>query len=78
VRSTLIVPEVLESQGASESLSQYIEKKCGAEVLQGRPSKRFDGRPWVMEVSFAVPASAQRAEKLAENGEHQTHPSVHM
>jgi hypothetical protein len=67
VKSTMIVPEVLEGQ-SSESLSKYIQTKCGAEVLQGRPSKATAGGPYVIEVSFAAPSSSERSAKLAENG----------
>lgn len=74
VKSTMIVPEVLGGQG-SESLSQYIQTKCGAEVLQGRPSKAkvAAGGPYVIEVSFAAPSSAQRGAELAENGKDASH-----
>ena len=70
VKSTMVVPEVLESRG-SESLSRYIQKQCGAEVLQGRPSKAETtaSGPYVIEVSFAAPSSSQRGAALAENGE---------
>lgn len=71
VKSTMVVPEVLGSKG-SGSLSQYIQTKCGAQVLQERPSKAqvAAGGPYVIEVSFAAPSSSQRGEELAKNGTH--------
>ncbi|KAF2683396.1 BIG1-domain-containing protein [Lentithecium fluviatile CBS 122367] len=66
VKSTMVVPEVLGGQGASEGLSQYIQTKCGAKVLQSRPAKaKFEaGGPWVVDISFADPGTSQRLAEL--------------
>ncbi|KAJ4300956.1 hypothetical protein N0V90_003045 [Kalmusia sp. IMI 367209] len=55
VKSTMIVPEVIEHDSAGSAVADYLRRTCGAEVLAGGKTASDDDRQRVVEVSFASP-----------------------
>ncbi|KAJ4344718.1 uncharacterized protein N0V89_012462 [Didymosphaeria variabile] len=56
VKSTLVVPEVIEENFTAQGISKYLESKCGAEVLREDQTPSHSDKQRVVQVSFAAPS----------------------
>ncbi|KAF1971491.1 BIG1-domain-containing protein [Bimuria novae-zelandiae CBS 107.79] len=54
VKSTMVVPDVIEEASTASAISAYLQAKCGAEMLQGDAASNSE-KQRVVQVSFPAP-----------------------
>lgn len=55
VKSTLVVPHVVEDESTAAAISQYLHTTCGAEVLPEHHTETGSDKQRVIQISFAAP-----------------------
>lgn len=72
VKSTLVVPEVIEDGSAASVVTAYLQAKCGAEVLPEGKTASHSENQRVVQVSFAAPPADRdlRPAQMGQWGKH--------
>ncbi|KAF2441055.1 BIG1-domain-containing protein [Karstenula rhodostoma CBS 690.94] len=55
VKSTMVVPEVIEENFTAAAMSKYLQSKCGAEVLSEDATASHSDKQRIVEVTFTAP-----------------------
>lgn len=55
VKSTLVVPHVIEDESAADAISRHLQAVCGAELLSQDQTATHPEKQRVIQVSFAAP-----------------------
>jgi hypothetical protein len=72
VKSTLVVPEVIEENFTAAGISKYLQSKCGAQVLSEDATAPDSDKQRVVEVTFTAPPADMdfRSTELEQRGKH--------
>ncbi|KAK7184046.1 hypothetical protein DPSP01_001312 [Paraphaeosphaeria sporulosa] len=55
VKSTMVVPEVIEENFTAAGITKYLQSKCGAEVLSEDATASTSDKQRIVEVTFTAP-----------------------
>jgi hypothetical protein len=72
VKSTLVVPDVIEENFTAAGISKYLQSHCGAQVLSEDATAPDSDKQRVVEVTFAAPLADKqfRSAQLEQKGKH--------
>jgi len=68
IKSTMVVPDVLQSKPAAASIAHFLRHQCGAQVvLENEVTASSEGQR-IVEVTFTAPSSGHRVTQLSQRG----------